>query len=166
MAKRLQLREGLRKQKRGQLGGEYQRLEKYPANTRCPRCDLCFQDGVWKRVSASVGSDWQYKLCPACVQIRDGTIGGIVEFSGTFAISHRQELLNRIRNVERQTQEERPLERIIEMKENRSSIVVIATSEHLVARMGKSIQRDFGGNLTIKYAPEDKFALVHWHRDV
>jgi len=164
MAKRMQLREVLRIQKRGHLGGPYQRSEKYRSNTRCPKCDLLFQDGVWKR-GPSRNEQQQWKLCPACLQVRDGQIGGIVQFSGSFASSHRQELLNRIRNVEKQTQEERPLERIINLKENKESIVVSATTEHLVARMGKSIQRDYGGELDLRYAPEDKFALAHWHRD-
>lgn len=166
MAKRQQLRETSRTQKRGKLGEPYQRTGKYPANTRCPKCNLCFHDGVWKRGGLAEVQGLQWKLCPACVQIRDGQIGGIVQFSGTFAGNHRQELLNRIRNVEKQTQEERPLERIMSLKEGRDGIIVSATTEHLVARIGKSIQRDFGGNLDLRYAPEDKFALVHWHRDV
>jgi hypothetical protein len=100
------------------------------------------------------------------MQVRDGLVGGVVQFSGTFAHTHRQELLNRIKNVEKQTQEERPLERIIGMKENREGITLSATTEHLVARIGKSVQRDYGGTLDLKYAPEDKFAFVHWHRDI
>ena len=164
MAKRLQLREMLRVEKRGTVGGPYQ-SEKYPSNTRCPKCDLLYKDGLWKRVARHNGTAQHWKLCPACMQIRDGQVGGIVQFSGTFAGSHRQELLNRIRNVEKQTQEERPLERIIGMKENKDGIMVSATTEHLVARIGKAIQRDFGGKLSLKYAPEDKFALAHWHRD-
>ncbi len=163
MAKRLQAREGLRTQKRGQLGGTLARSEKYRANTRCPKCDLLFQDGVWKRGTSNGPQQW--KLCPACLQIRDGQVGGIVQFSGAFTGNHRQELLNRIRNVEKQTQEERPLERIIAMKEGKDGITVSATTEHLVARIGKAIQRDFGGELNLKYAPEDKFAFAHWHRD-
>ena len=67
---------------------------------------------------------------------------------------------------EKQTQEERPLERIIGMKENREGITLSATTEHLVARIGKSVQRDYGGTLDLRYAPEDKFAFVHWHRDI
>ncbi len=165
MAKRLQLREMLRMEKRGAIGGPYQKSEKYRSNTRCPKCNLLYRDGVWKRSSAGNGRDTQWKLCPACMQIRDGQIGGIVEFSGDFTGSHRQELLNRIRNVEKLTQEERPLERIINMKEGKQGIVVSATTEHLVARIGKSVQRDFGGDLDLRYAPDDKFAYVHWHRD-
>ncbi|MBN1569240.1 MAG: hypothetical protein JXA73_15430 [Acidobacteria bacterium] len=165
MTKRAQLRETSRTQKRGKLGGSYHRTEKYRSNTRCPKCNLLFHDGVWKRGSMEMGQDLQWKLCPACVQIRDGQVGGIVQFSGSFADSHRQELLNRIRNVEKQTRQERPLERIMSLKEGREGIIVSATTEHLVARIGKSIQRDFGGELDLRYAPEDKFAYVHWRRD-
>ena len=165
MAKRIQSREGLRVQKRGQLGGPNQKPGKYRLNTRCPRCSLLFEDGVWKRSVSSHARGQTWRLCPACLQIRDRQVGGIVQLSGAFAGSHRQELLNRIRNVEKQTREERPLERIINLKQNREGIIVSATTEHLVARMGKSILRDFGGELDLRYAPDDKFALVYWHRD-
>jgi len=165
MGKKLLMREGLRKQKRGQLGGNGLRSEKYPANTRCPRCDLHFEDGVWKHADSNRRTEWRYKLCPACTQIRNGITGGIVHFSGAFADIHRQELLNRIRNVVKETQEDRPLERIIEVKEDKDGILVSATTEHLAVKIGKHIQRDFGGTLHLKYAPEDKFAFVQWHRD-
>ena len=165
MSRGLQMREVFRNEKRGQLGGPYQRSEKYRSNTRCPKCDLLFQDGTWKRGTSTNSHEMQWKLCPACLQIRDGQVGGIVQFSGTFAGNHRQELLNRIHNVEKQTQIDRPLERIINMKEDKDGIVISATTEHLVARIGKAVQRDFGGDLELKYAPEDKFAFAHWHRD-
>jgi len=164
MAKMLPYREVPRNEKRGAIGGSHQ-SDRYKSNTRCPKCSLRYQDGIWKRASMEDNADVKLKLCPACIQIRDGQIGGIVEFTGTFAGIHRQELLNRIRNVEKQTKEERPLERIIQVKEDKQGIVVSATTEHLVARIGKSVQRDFGGDLDLRYAPEDKFAYVHWHRD-
>ena len=165
MAKRLQLREA----KRGQIGQPSS--GKHPSKIRCPKCGLLYVDGLWKngpsderRVAGE--KEIQFRLCPACTQIRDGQIGGIVQFSGTFTESHRQELLNRIRNVEKHAREERPLERIIQIREATNRIEISATTEHLVARLGKSIQRDFGGELDLRYAPEDKFAFVHWHRDL
>jgi hypothetical protein len=164
MTKKMQLREGFRTQKRGRLGGPYH-AGKYPSNTNCPGCGLLFVDGVWKYGKPDKNQELLEKLCPACLQIRHGQIGGIVQFRGAFAGAHRQELLNRIRNVERMTREERPLERIVEMKEDRDGIVVSATTEHLVARIGKSIQRDFGGVLDLRYAHEDKFVYAHWQRE-
>jgi hypothetical protein len=165
MQKNARLREALLTQKRGRLGGPYQRHEKYPANTRCPGCDLFFDGGMWKSGTASESKRQAGKLCPACLQIRGGKIGGIVQFRGAFTRPHRQEILNRIRNVEKLVREERPLERIVDVKEEKDTITVSATTEHLIARIGKSIQRDFGGVLDLRYAPEDKFAFAYWQRE-
>jgi hypothetical protein len=164
MAKRLRSNEAFR-DKRVSQDIRHGRMGKHPGDTKCPDCSLVFQDGVWKRAGSTVGANPLFKLCPACQQVRDGRIGGIVEFNGSFTMMHREELLNRIRNLEKHTMEERPMERIISIKEERSKIVVSATTEHLVAKIGKAVQRDFGGELELKYAPEEKFAKARWHRD-
>ncbi|MBZ5496086.1 MAG: ATPase [Acidobacteriia bacterium] len=166
MAKRFRVSDTFRLDKRVDLENPYGRPEKYPSDTRCPECGLLFHEGVWKWKAPDAGHAGQTKLCPACLQIRGGHAGGVVELGGSFTVSHRQELLNRIRNVGKNTLGERPLERIISIKEGKSRIVVSATTEHLIARIGKAIQRDFGGTLDLKYAPEDKFATARWHRDV
>lgn len=165
MPKRSHQRESIRTQKRGGIGGTDQRSIKYPSNTRCPKCNLLFQDGVWKHSDGSKKKARLEKLCPACLQVREGRIGGLIQCSGAFAGRHRQELLARIRNVEKQTQEERPLERIMKMREDRDGIEISTTTEHLLARIAKSIHRVFGGELELKYAPDDKFAIAHWHRE-
>jgi len=166
MARRFRVGETFHQDKRVDLENPFGRSEKYPSDTKCPGCGLLFQEGVWKWKAPDAGHSTQSKLCPACLQIRAGQAGGVVQLGGSFAVGHRQELLNRIHNVEKQTLAERPLERIISIKEEKSQIVVSATTEHLIARIGKAIQRDFGGTLDLKYAPEDKFATALWHRDL
>ncbi len=162
MPKGLRVTEPYRNEKRVPPG----RNEKHPAETRCPQCGLVFQDGVWKRAGARAVRESRPKLCPACMQVRDHLAGGVVHLGGTFTALHRQDVLNRIKNVEAMTTEERPLERIIRIKEENGEILVSATTEHLAARIGKAIQRDFGGDLQLKYSPEDKFATVRWRRDL
>jgi hypothetical protein len=166
MAKRFRVSETFRQDKRVDLKNPYGHPEKYRSDTRCPECGLLYQHGIWKWKVPNTKRALQSRLCPACIQIRDGHAGGVVELDGSFTVSHRQELLNRIRNVEKQTLRERPLERIISLKAAKNQIVVSATTEHLIARIGKAIQRDFGGTLDLKYAPEDKFATARWHRDL
>ena len=166
MAKRFRVSDTFRQDKRVELENPYGRAEKYPSDTRCPECGLLFHEGVWKWKAPDHGHNMQSKLCPACLQIRSGQVGGVVELGGSFTVGHRQELLNRIHNVGKHIIGERPLERIISIKEGRNQIVVSATTEHLIARIGKAIQRDFGGTLDLKYAPEDKFATARWHRDL
>jgi hypothetical protein len=163
MTKRLRVSEAFRKEKR--MPAQKVNGQRAKETYSCPDCGLLFEGGVWKKNAAGSRADVACKLCPACVQIRGRIAGGEVRLSGSFVTSHRQELLNRIRNVEKQTSEERPLERIITIKEVSKEIVVSATTEHLTARIGKAIQRDFGGDLKLKYAPADKFATAHWRRD-
>ncbi len=164
MVRETQAKEVFRNEKRGQVGAL--RVEKYPANTRCPKCNLVFQGGVWRRGTTAGGHPLHLQLCPACVQIRDRQAGGIIRFDGSFISNHRKDLLNRIHNLERLVVEERPLERIINIKEDGNQIVVSTTTEHLIARIGKAIQRDFGGELDLRYAREDKYAVARWHRDL
>ncbi len=166
MVNKTRAKEVFRNEKRGRVGKAYPRPEKYPAHTKCPKCELIFQDGVWKK-GRPENTQWLHlQLCPACLQVRDGQVGGVIQFGGSFISNHRQDLLNRIRNLEKQTCEERPLERIIDIKEGRSEIFVSATTEHLIARIGKAVQRDFGGTLELRYAPEVKYATARWHRDL
>jgi hypothetical protein len=164
MISEIRPREIFSKGKRGALGGAL-RMAKYQANTKCPKCDLVFRDGLWKKGRHDRRQELHLQLCPACHRIQDGHPGGLIECSGKFVGSHRQDLMNRIRNIERQASEEHPLERIISIKEGKTDITVAATNEHLIARIGKALERDYGGNLELKYSPEDKFAAAHWHRD-
>ncbi len=164
MVRETQSKEVFRSEKRGRVGNP--RLEKYPANTKCPKCELIFQGGVWRRGVPQMKHPLHLQLCPACTQIRDRQVGGIIQFGGSFIAVHRQDLLNRIRNLERQAVEERPLERIICISEHKDYIQVSTTTEHLIARIGKAVQRDFGGQLDLRYAPEDKYAVARWHRDL
>ncbi len=166
MVRDTRAKEVFRNEKRGRVGKAYSRPEKYPANTKCPKCELMFQDGVWKRGIPEKRQQLHLQLCPACTQVRDRLVGGVIQFGGSFIADHRQDLLNRIRNLEKQAIEERPLERIIDIREVKDQILVSATTEHLIARIGKAVLRDFGGQLDLRYAPEDKYATARWHRDL
>lgn len=165
MSKRFRTGEASVKDKRVQQDHPFRHSEKYAANTRCPECGLLYEDGVWKKNHSGSKTAQDSKICPACIAARGGIVGGVVQLGGTFVALHRQDLLNRIHNVESQTSEERPLERILSIKEFKDEIIVSATSEHLAARIGKAIHRDFGGTLDLKYAPEEKFATARWHRE-
>jgi hypothetical protein len=143
----------------------FRHTEKYRTGTRCPDCGLVFSGSVWKKPEPSSSGQSPSKPCPACLLVRDGRIGGMVQLSGDFAALHRQDLMNRIRNVEKVSSLERPLERIIRINETEQEISVAVTTEHLAARIGKAIERDYGGTLQLKYAPEEKYAIARWHRD-
>lgn len=165
MGKPHRVSEVFRKDMRFRSTDPYRHPAKYPSDTWCPECGLVFRNGIWKRATSKPSEKTHLNHCPACLQIRDGYAGGILHLGGNFLERHREEILLRIRKLEKQSLEEHPLERIMRIAGNEKEVSVYATAEHLVARIGKALRRDFGGELEIKYARENKFASVRWFRD-
>lgn len=95
MPKRFAVSEVFRKDMRFRLDNPYRRAEKYPSDTKCPQCGLLFLKGVWRWAATEPSHELQWKLCPACQQIRDDYPGGLLRLSGGFIARHREEILNR-----------------------------------------------------------------------
>jgi NMD protein affecting ribosome stability and mRNA decay len=158
--------EVFRKDMRTKLENPYQSLEKYPNNTVCGDCGAVFLKGNWRWSAPDKRHDVSMKRCPACRRIRDDYAGGVLTLSGSFVPAHREEILNRVRNVEGRAKREHPLQRIMDIVEKDGEVEIRATSEHLVARLGKALKRDFDGELDLSFGKEEKFARAHWRRDV
>ncbi len=47
----------------------------------------------------------------------------------------------------------------------RSGLVVHTTSERLARRIGRAVQKAYGGTLQVRFAPEEKLVRVTWRRD-
>lgn len=157
--------EVFRKDMRFRLDNPYRNPHKYPSDTECPGCGLLFQDGAWKIAVIKPEHELHHHLCPACLQTRDDYPGGVLTLEGKFFDVHREDVLHRIRNVEKVVREEHPLQRIMRIEENPGEIVVYTTDQHLAVRMGKALRSDFGGELSLSYAKEDKFAKARWSRN-
>jgi hypothetical protein len=157
--------EVFRKDMSFRLDNPYRNPQKYPSDTECPGCGLLFQDGVWKMGLVKPERELHRHLCPACLQIRDDYPGGVLSLQGSFFDRHRDDIVHRIRNVEKTVREQHPLQRIMRIEEKSGELVVYTTDQHLAARLGKALRRDFGGELDLTYAKEDKFASARWRRD-
>lgn len=166
MSRTFPISEVYRKDMKPRLDDPYRAQKKHPKNTKCPNCGLMFQKGAWRLAKAQPLGAMHWKLCPACLQTRHSFAGGELKLSGSFLAEHHGEILNRIENVARGVVKEHPLERIMKMEERNDEIVIFVTSEHLAARLGKAIHSDFKGELVLKYARDDKYAVAHWRRDV
>jgi hypothetical protein len=159
-------RDVIRKNTQPRIQNPYQERErdKHPDGTSCSECGAVFVKGKWtwsKPPAGQVSST----ICPACKQIKADYAGGILTLSGSFLAAHREDILNRVRNVEAEEKKDHPLQRIMRIAEKGEEIEIRATSEHLMARMGKALKSDFNGELELSYIENENFARAHWRRN-
>ncbi|OGW50836.1 MAG: hypothetical protein A2078_15570 [Nitrospirae bacterium GWC2_57_9] len=132
----------------------------------CERCHAVYRNKRWyadeKMYDGTVKSPGISKiLCPACLKIRDNFPGGIVTLKGSYVESHRQELLNLIRNEEDRARGFNPLERIISVRENGfGALIVSTTNEKLAQRLGRAIKKAFHGEVNYKWSHDNKLVRV------
>jgi hypothetical protein len=105
-------------------------------------------------------------VCPACLKIRDHVPGGIVTLKGGYVLPHKQALVSLIKNEEDRARGQNPLERVMSIKENgNSELVIFTTNEKLAQRIGRAISKAFHGDITYRWSHENKLARVDWARD-
>jgi NMD protein affecting ribosome stability and mRNA decay len=160
-------REVIRKNTQPRIQNPYQERErdKYPDGTGCPECGAVFVKGKWTWSKPPAGGRVPPELCPACQQIKADYAGGILTLSGSFVAAHREDVLNRVRNVEREEKKDHPLQRIMKIVDKGEEIEIRTTSEHLMARMGKALKSDFSGELELTFIEDENFARAHWRRN-
>ncbi|MBD3616299.1 MAG: ATPase [Gracilimonas sp.] len=139
----------------------YQRTQKLPDPTLCPSCGSIFTKGRWTWESIEFVDN--EKLCPACQRIQDNYPAGYIEVEGSFFQSHKEELLNLIRNLEKKKTEQHPLERIITISESDGKMIITTTGMHLPKMIGDALKSSYEGDLDISYDAES-MARVHWTR--
>jgi hypothetical protein len=169
-----------KKEKAGQRGGRRQptRLEKktdpyrhrnkhvetkLAEPTVCSGCKAIYHEGrwLWGDVADPTGHP---TLCPACERIRDKQPAGEVRISGEFALAHRDEILARARHVEQREKAEHPLQRIIEVRDDRDEIVVTTTDVHVAHAIGAALHAAFKGELQAPWAEKGELLRVRWSR--
>lgn len=138
--------------------------EKYNDPSVCEKCGVVFHDGIFQWMK-EVPSGATKMVCPACRRIEDKYEGGIVYLEGEFLQNHKDEILNLIKNVEEDETAYRPLERIIEIKEEDGKLVITTTYEHLARRIGEAVHKAYKGELNIQYPEGWKYIRVSWKRD-
>lgn len=140
----------------------YMSKTKLPQPTVCEKCGVVFTNGrwVWKKSIEPAHKT----VCPACRRQADNYPAGRIELSGIFYQDHKDEILNLIKNVEKQEKQERPLERIMSIRIDKTITVVTTTGIHVARRIGEALSRAYKGDHSIIYANSDDQIQVTWHR--
>ncbi len=140
----------------------YRESGKWPEPTMCTECKALFLDGRWSWKKPPVDSN--RVICPACQRIADNYPAGHIEIKGPFFKQHREEMLNLIRNEEKQEKGEHPMERIMSIVDEEDYTLVTTTGVHMARRIGDALSRAYRGNLDFQYGDAEKSIRVYWHR--
>ena len=137
---------------------------KLPDTTVCSQCKAVFRDGRWRWSTLPPAVGRSRLLCPACQRIRDGYPAGEVHIAGEFARAHREEVLGRVRHIEEREKAERPLNRLMEIRDQGDEVVVTTTDIHLAHAIGKALHDSFKGELVAPWSEEGDLLRVRWTR--
>lgn len=140
----------------------YQEWNKLPEPTLCPKCNASFVNGrwTWKKINGKVNET----TCPACRRSADNFPAGHIEIKGNFFNEHRDEILNLVRNIEKQEKEDHPLERIMFITDAIDYTLVTTTGVHIARRIGAALARSYSGDFSFQYSKDDKHIRVYWQR--
>lgn len=140
----------------------YREDKKLPEPTVCTECNAVYIEGRWTWYEPSFKANKM--LCPACRRIAEKNPAGFLELKGAFFKKHQQEMLNLIRNEEKEEKNERPLERIMDITEEDEQTLITTTGIHVARRIGEAVSRAYQGELSFTYGDGEKTIRVLWDR--
>jgi hypothetical protein len=130
----------------------------------CPRCSAVFTAGRWRWASQAPAKA-EEELCPACHRINDKFPAGEIRVSGDFAMAHREDILNLMRNCEARERQEHPLAKIMAIQESEGEIIVTTTDIHLPHVIGNALERAFKTQADFRFNVPEYFIHVTWRRE-
>lgn len=114
----------------------------------CVRCGAVFLRKTWREGARARRARYEttgWTVCPACVQQMEGEYFGRVRLIGPIDGEQAEALVRRIRNVERRAQYTQPERRTVHVERTREGLEVLTTSQKLAHRIGRELEKAFGG---------------------
>lgn len=104
-------------------------------------------------------------LCPGCSMVERNVWEGTVDITGEFEPAALQEMNNLIANIESECRQDNPASRILSRIDGASKIEIKTTSMWLAKRIGKAIEKAYGGKLDVTSLPEKPSVHVRWSKE-
>jgi NMD protein affecting ribosome stability and mRNA decay len=130
--------------------------------TMCKICGAVFVNGRW--TWNEVLKEARKVLCPACRRINDKFPAGNIQIKGDFCRDHKTEILNLIKNIEKLEKTERPMERVMQIREEKAHTSVTTTGIHIARRIGEALSRSYACDLSFQYGDGEKSIRVFCNR--
>lgn len=135
-----------------------------------PKSDLVYEDKHWKPVDEmkpATADEYKIGNAPITEMQESGICDGVLHLTGTFALKHKDEIMNAIKNSKELAEERDAMNQVANIEENENGITVYTVKNRLAVTLGKKIDSAFkGGKLEITWSDDDKPADVKWHKDL
>jgi len=164
----------------GMIGRRHQRSRKEESEfglaekefLKCSNCGVVYFDKSWRRglleekqEHLQENRQFKFTLCPACKMIRNKLFEGelIIKIKNqNTKIKIKEDILNTIKNSNKQAQERDPLDRILWMEDKGDEVRIFTSENQLAVRIGKKLKSSFSGSkLEIRHSDED-IVRVYW----
>jgi NMD protein affecting ribosome stability and mRNA decay len=134
-----------------------------PEGALCKGCGIVYHNKRWQPENTQEGSNCQV-LCPACQRTQDHNPAGVITLSGPYLVSHKDEILNTIKQQETKSREKNPIGRIMEIKEEGNRITVTTTEDKLAQKLGREVYKSQKGELHYQWSHDQRMVRVDWMR--
>lgn len=138
----------------------------------CPDCSCVFFDKAWhhsleediKHLESTRRKNLKFKICPACRMKKDRTFEGeLVIALSKEKSGEKKEIMNVVKNSDKQAQARDPMDRILWADDRGAEIRVFTSENQLAVRIGKKLESAFRGSaLVIKHSHEEDVIRVFW----
>ncbi len=140
-----------------------------PGVSICPTCQAVWEHKRWRiadeafvRLVAAAGV--AQRTCPACKQIAGRQFDAHLVLEGELLESRRDEVVHLILATERELRRDNPMFRLAAVVPGQEALEVWTIGTHLAERLGRAIERAFGGELTVHHDRGDGPMQLHWRQ--
>jgi len=132
--------------------------------TMCERCGAVYHNKTWRiggRAPWTLPAGVTWTVCPACAQVAEGEYFGRVRTTVPLDAAQELAVRRRVRNVEERAGYTQPQRRTVRIEGTRSGFEILTTSQKLAHRIGRELEKAFGGRARFTWtAPEGNLEVV------
>jgi NMD protein affecting ribosome stability and mRNA decay len=129
----------------------------------CRGCGIVYHNKRWQSDGMEVEKSCDV-LCPACQRMQDHNPAGVVTLSGPYLASHKNEILNTIKQEESKHRAKNPLGRIMEITDEQGLLTVTTTEDKLAQKLGREVFKSQKGELHYQWSHDQRVVRVDWTR--
>jgi hypothetical protein len=107
----------------------------------------------------------EIRVCPSCRRRHSGIAHGYLHITGEFLPAHRAEMEVLLHHEVEQATQDNSFQQILEWKDDGAGgLLITSATEDLAQRLGRALEKAFGGYVHYGFSDEKKLAHVWWHR--